>query len=257
MNEDLGRLYDKICQNRLKLNVNKTKAMIITNRRIIDMSNVNIKVAGSRIQIEKCIKYLGVFIDDKLRFRDNILNVCAKTGRKVGVLSRLRNELNMQQKISIYRSIVEPHFTYCASILFLANDGEIGRMQKLQNKCMRNILKLNRRSNVRGMLNTLEFMSVSQLIVFNTLILIFKMVRGQCPEYLCEKIKFRGDDEFRSRLRNRNDIEKIRATKKSTQNSVFFRGIELFNNLTDELRNETSIEKFKTKLRKYVTENLM
>lgn len=31
LNEDLDRLFDKLCQIKLKLNVNKTKAMIITN----------------------------------------------------------------------------------------------------------------------------------------------------------------------------------------------------------------------------------
>lgn len=139
MNDDLNRLYHKICQNKLKLNIIKTKAMVITRKRNINVEDVNIMIAGSRLEIVDCIKYLGVYIDNRLKFDKNIDNVCTKVGRKVGVLSRLRNELNMQQKITIYRTIIEPHFTYCSSVLFMANVGEMNRLQKMQNKCMRGI----------------------------------------------------------------------------------------------------------------------
>lgn len=40
----------------------------------------------------------------------------------------LKDDLNMQQKISIYETIVEPHFTYWESILFMADAGELDRM---------------------------------------------------------------------------------------------------------------------------------
>lgn len=98
----------------------------------------------------------------------------------------------------------------------------------------------------------MKFMSVRQLIVFNTFVLIFKMRGGQCPEYLCSKIKARGDNEVCDKLRNRNDIETIRATRHCTQNSLFYKGVRMFNELTDELKNETDLAVFKNKLKTYV-----
>lgn len=252
MNNDLARLYTRICQNKLKLNVNKTKAMVITRRMDVNMDDVNIQMAGSRIEIVKCIKYLGIYIDNRLSFKENIDSVCLKMGRKVGVLSRLRNELNMQQKITIYRTTIEPHLTYCSTVLFMANSGEMDRMQKVQNRCMRNILKLDRRSNVKEMLSTLEILSCRQLIVFNTLILIYKMLNGKCPRYLCDKIRLKCDNERGSRLRNANDIRTIRATKTCTQNTIFYKGVNLFNELPDEMKGELNVENFKSKLRAYV-----
>lgn len=255
INEDLDRLYEKICQNKLKLNVNKTKAMVIT-RRNVDMMDINIQIAGSRLEVVQCIKYLGVYIDNRLNFKENVDNVCRKVGRKIGVLSRLRNELNMQQKVVIYRTMIEPHFTYCSSILFMANGGEFDRMQKMQNKCMRSILRLDRRSNVRGMLNTLEFMSVRQLVNFNALMLIHKMLNGKCPEYLSDKIKMKRDNERGNRLRSRNDIQTIRATKLFTQNTIFYKGFKLFNEIPEKIKMEVDTGVFRNKLKEYVLNNI-
>lgn len=57
LNDELRNLFDKLCQHKLKLNVNKTKVMIISNRSI-DRDNINIFMNGSRLEIESQIKYL-------------------------------------------------------------------------------------------------------------------------------------------------------------------------------------------------------
>lgn len=115
INEDLSTLYDKLCQNKLKLNIGKTKVMIITNK-TCDTSVLEIFMGGERLEIVNEIKYLGVVIDHKLNFEKNVNNVCKKLGQKLNVISRLRNELNCQQKLGLYKSIIQPHLNYCSSM---------------------------------------------------------------------------------------------------------------------------------------------
>lgn len=146
LNEDLDILFRKLCQNKLRLNVNKTKVMIISNKKT-DKNNVNIYINGTRLEIEKEIKYLGVLINDNLNSDKNIDHLCKKIGSKTSVMGRLRNELNCEQKLNLYKSIIEPYFMYCASILYLSNQNDLNRLQKLQNKYLRQILKTNKYSN--------------------------------------------------------------------------------------------------------------
>lgn len=55
--------------------------------------------------------------------------------KTVNVLSRLKNYLNLQQKIVLNKSIlIEPHFTYCSTVLFLSNKCDVRRIRSLQNK---------------------------------------------------------------------------------------------------------------------------
>lgn len=53
---------------------------------------------ASRIEIQNEIEYLGIIVDDKLKFDKNVDYLCKKIGRKTNVISRLRNELSRGQK---------------------------------------------------------------------------------------------------------------------------------------------------------------
>lgn len=86
MNDDLDKLFIGLCQSKLKLNIDKTKVMILTNRDF-KKNDINIYINGSRLQIEDEIKYLGVYIDNKLKFDKNTNILCKKLGHKISVLS--------------------------------------------------------------------------------------------------------------------------------------------------------------------------
>lgn len=119
--------------------------MIITNK-LIKRDEVHIFINTVELSIVHQIKYLGVIIDDNLIFDKHVNYICKKVGMKVSVLIRLRNELNSFQKLNLYKSIIQPHFSYCSSILFLCNKTDILRLQKMQDKCMKNILRAKRKT---------------------------------------------------------------------------------------------------------------
>ena len=70
--------------------------------------------------------------------------------------------------ITIYNSMVLPHFDY--AIISWCNCGEnnINRLQKLQNMAMRIILCAPFRTHINDMLRTLGFMSVRDRITYAT-----------------------------------------------------------------------------------------
>lgn len=88
----------------------------------------------------------------------------------------------------VYKAIVAPLFEYCSSILMSLSDFNMQYLQKLQNKGMRITLKCKNRVRIKDMLETLQFLSVKERIEYNTCILIHKMINGECPSYLKNKI---------------------------------------------------------------------
>lgn len=255
MNGDLNTLYKKICENKLKLNIDKTKVMLIGNKTNVNNSEVNIEIKENKLELVTKIKYLGVMVDNKLNFTNNIDYICSKIGQKINVLNRLRKELNQNQKITVYKSIIEPHFIYAASILFLASQTDIKRLQKLQNKCMRAILNVSRLTSKRIMLEILEFMSVNQIIVYFMLIFLYKIISGVAPPYLQNKIKYKNENNRKKTLRSGNEIEKSIAKKACSQNSLFYRGIAIFNSIPDNIKEIGSMASFKKYLREFVKKN--
>jgi len=88
----------------------------------------------------------------------------------------------------VYKSVVAPLFEYCASVLIGVGNTNLQYLQKLQNKAMRMILKCNRSVRIVDMLEALKFMSINERIEYNVCLLVFKMINGQCPSYLRDKI---------------------------------------------------------------------
>lgn len=254
LNQDFSALFNNLCQYKLKLIVSKTKGMIITNKKNADPNNFKIEINNEIIELVTEMKYLGVVIDCKLNFEANINYICKKIGKKLNVLARSRNQLNCQQKIAIYKIIIEPHYTYCSSILFLSKQSDINRLQIIQNKCMRTILRLNRYSHERDILKILNFFSVQQLINFNTLTLIFKITKELTPQYLSERLNYNKTNARKNTLRDRNKIELTNATKTCSQNSLFYKGVALFNRLPDSIKSSNTIPEFKKKLKVVIME---
>lgn len=149
--------------NKLIMNVEKTKFMILHSGRNIEERETKLFTTDLKeIQRVYKMKYLGVIIDSKLNFKDYIEYIVKKTGKKINMLNRIGQYINGYTRCLIYKSIIAPHFDYCATILVGAQKSEIKKLQIQQNRAMRVIIQCNRYTPVVDMLDTLKFMSIKE-----------------------------------------------------------------------------------------------
>lgn len=252
INSDLENIYNWLCENQLKLNINKTKCMVISS--FGSFEHIEIKIGSDKIESVKSMKYLGVMIDSNLKIKSHIDYVCKKVAKKVGFLARISKNLNFMDKITIYKTIIAPHFDYCATFLLQCGQNEMNRMQKIQNRAMRIVLRVSKRTRIAEMLDVLCWMSIQQRIWYQTLVFIFKLKNKMLPGYLTKFISYTSD-RHQYELRNVNDFNIGRTNKTSTRNSIFYKGVAQFNVLPDELKNEVKMNVFKRKLASYVKSN--
>lgn len=242
--EDIETLNKWLKIKKLKLNVQKTKSMIISNKKHINYTELKIDIEGVDIERVNVFKYLGVHIDEKLTFRAHIDYVIKKIARKYGLLVRLNSQLTFWSKIFLYKTLVAPHIDYCSSVLFLASETHLKRLQRLQNKFMRHILNCNRYTHTVNMLDALQWLSVKERIVFNVMTMIFKLTNNLLPEYLTNIIK-RGRNIHSYRTRQIDDIRVASFTMTTTQKSVYYSGIRIFNELPMDIKNARTVSEFK------------
>ena len=70
--------------------------------------------------------------------------------------------------INIYNTIIKPHFEFRSTILYSCCSGQqIIRLQKLQNKAMRAILKVNRLISTSWMLDKLKWLNIRKRLQVN------------------------------------------------------------------------------------------
>lgn len=106
--------------------------MIITTRHKlsqIDPEICKLKIDGENIEFVKEIKYLGVILDSCLSFKCHFEFLRKKISKKLYFFSRISKHLTSWAKSLIFKSIIQPHFDYCASILYLLDNSSIESLQ--------------------------------------------------------------------------------------------------------------------------------
>lgn len=178
-----------------------------------------------------------------------------QVAKKIGFLGRISNKLNMMNRLTLYKSIIAPHFDYCATITFLCNKGEFKKLQKLQNRAMRIILKVNKRTSIKLMLEALCLLNVRQRITLLAMVFIFKLKNNMLPKSLVENISYVGQGQTHM-LRNNNDFKLPSMRKVSSQNCLYHKGLKEFNKLPANIKQEVNLVKFKKLLIEHIKVNI-
>lgn len=251
MTEALDMLYRYTCQNKIKINVKKSKFMLIGTERILRtfaLDGLRLSVGGTQIERVKTMKYLGVIVDCRLQFKEHWEYIVSKISRGVNYLSRCAPYLSKWSRLAVFNTIIFPHFTFCSTILYLLNQGEIDRLQKLQNRAMRIILSCSRYTPIRSMLQQLCWLPVKEYLSFSALIFIYKVKSGRSPAYLVSKLTYI-DQVHGYGTRQQNDFFVVSRGTKSAENSVFNKGLKMYNALPREVKNCETLGEFKAKLK--------
>lgn len=170
-------MFEWLNQNKLKLNVKKTKCMIINSRR--RLSDVQVFINGDEIERVDCMKYLGVMIDSKLTLNENAIYACKKLAKKIGLFGRIAKNLTFVARMNVYnRSIISPHFDFCSSLLMSSNQQCRAKLQRLQNRAIRVILRCSKYTSTALMYEALNIMNVKPRLFFNTLKMVYKIKHG-------------------------------------------------------------------------------
>lgn len=234
---------------RLKLNYAKTQFMVIGNN--VESIDVQIHFGDMQINRTDIIKYLGVMIDHALNFHANHEYVLKKIAKKTNYLGRQRKKFDLTTKKLLYTSTIAPHLDYCATVLYYSTNEQIVELQRLQNRCMRHILNLDRYAHVDDMLKTLNMMDVRQRINFNVILTIHKAATGCLPDYLCNQLKT--VNELQPYNLRTNQMYRVPQYKKdSTQKSIFHNGVKMYNDFKKIKSTNVSINVMKSQLEEYV-----
>lgn len=130
---------------KIKINNNKTQAIIFPyNKSPKRLPTRSIKFESSSINIQNQVKYLGVYLDKKLRFRIHIESACdkaIKSFRALWPILNRRSALNITNKNLIFKSVIRPILSYASPIWYKAANCHLKRFQIIQNKCLKMIHK--------------------------------------------------------------------------------------------------------------------
>ena len=145
----------------------------------------------------------------------------------------------------LVHSVITSRLDYCNSLFQNINRANLYKLQKVQNAAARLVLGKRRRDSARAALRELHWLNVDSRIVFKTILIVFKAVKGMCSE----NIKF----TYKSFNGRPEDILLLQTPTFNTQTygrRIFeYNGSRLWNALPHEMRVEEDVGKFKRELK--------
>ena len=108
--EELSRWFR--C-NKLTLNLKKTQYMFFGGPGQLNAPQATLEIGGELIKRVEGARFLGVWIDNELKWTDHINKVKTKIGQLLGVVGRVSSVLSGSSLQTLYNGIVLPHLQYC------------------------------------------------------------------------------------------------------------------------------------------------
>ncbi len=140
VNTDLKCLLDWFRANKLSLNTNKTNYLLISPNRNYT-NDYLVMVGDDKIEKKACCKFLGLMIDDQLRWTDHILYIHSKLSKSLYALNRSKNLVPCKYIKTMYESLFHSYISYGITLWGSAFKTQLNRLQVLQKKAIRCVYK--------------------------------------------------------------------------------------------------------------------
>lgn len=239
--------------NRMVINVDKTKSMLITtaqkrSRLPPHQTQLKVKLGGKVLAMAQKDRLLGVTIDQDLTWAQHIQRVLQTANAHLALLRRIKQYLPVWSRITFYNAYILPHIDYCCTIWGGGNT--VDKLTKFQRKAARVILDAHIRTPTTTLLKTLRWMPVRDRIDYKRSILIYKSLNSLAPTYCVGLFKRVMDVNSRStRLSDNPNKLYINPNLKKghIQKTIAVCGAHKWNGLDYHVTSAPTLQTFKTR----------
>ncbi len=232
--------------NVLFLNESKTEVIVFGPRENAGSRSIDLDYLAPFTS--SCIKNLGVFWDQSLKFDKQIHAVISSCFFQLRLLSKIKSFLSVKTLEIAIHALITTCLDYCNSLYLGILKSSIARLQLVQNAAA-TFLKGQRKFDlVTPILKSLHWLPVHLRIEFKILLYVFKSINNLAPSYLSDQLypynptrNLRSGDQRhlsvpRSRIKHRGD------------RAFAVAGPRLWNSLPAYIRSAQSLTVFKSSL---------
>ena len=126
--------------NKLSLNVDKTKWSLfhpLSKRQFLPQTLPNLLIEDIHIKREHVTKFLGVFIDENLSWKQHIEILSSKISKSIGILYKSRNVLSKQCLKQRYFSFIHSYVDYTNIAWASTSQSKLERLYRCQKHAAR------------------------------------------------------------------------------------------------------------------------
>ena len=139
--------------NRLKLNNDKTEALVVGSRRRVSVSQgSHLRVGSHNISFESHVKSLGVYIDANLSMAKHIDHISRSVYLEIRRISSVRHLLMRKATFQLMCSFVLSRLDYRNSLLIDITSDQMSCFQRIQNHAAKVVFCKSKQEHVTPLL---------------------------------------------------------------------------------------------------------
>ena len=250
LNADLLQINSWAYQWKMSFNPDPSKqaAEVLFSRKTKSPGHPTIYFNNSPVVSLPFTKHLGMILDSNLNFEQHLSEKISKANRGIGLIKRLRHDLDRKTLLTIYKSYIRPHLDFGDIIYDRPNvETFVNSIESIQYNASLAITGAIRGTSTERIYQELGLERLSDRRYYRRLCAFWNIVKGDSPAYLINylpAIKM-------SRNPARTNLQLFSSIPVKTDyfaNSFFPYCVNKWNNLDPDIRNVDKISSFKKAL---------
>ena len=253
LSTELSHCRDWLIENKLSLHMGKTECVLFgTSHRLSKVADFQISCSGTVINRVSTVKYLGVTLDQNLKFGEYLEGVIKQCAGRISFLFRQSALLDLNCRRILCNALIQPYLDYCCTAWYSSLSAVLRkRLDVIQRRMVRFIFSWEKVSHVdSGNLKSLAWLCIQDRVRFFKLAQVFKIRMGRAPSYLSSG--FVEISQVHSHgTRGKSFDFHVSKEIAVSQSSFVFTAIKQWNELPQSLKGISSLATFKSKLKEY------
>lgn len=252
INVELSKLVIWFKLNKLSLNIKKTHFILFRTKicSSIDTKDLNIEMDGITLQRVTTTKFLGVILNENLKWDKHIATVKQKISKSLGIMKKIRHLLSTSILTTLYFSLIHPYLSYC-NIIWASRSCVLNKLFTLQKKALRIITHSHWNCHSLPLFKRLRILPVYNLNNLQVACFAFRQTHNLLPASF-HSFFVQNNSLHSHNTRQSTNLHLLRHRLVMRKNSIRISGPLIWNKIPDSIRSLKSISLFQSKYTDYL-----
>ena len=199
------------------------------------MFNFKISINHNHIQKTEYVKYLGIYVDNKLSWKVQIGKLCSKISKVCGMIYKLRYFVLLSTLKVVYYSMFHSHLQYSLLNWGRSSKSYLQQLKILQNKVLRAILFRPKQFPTTLLYSNLNISKLDDMINMEFAKFMFKFNNKMLPEsFDCYFTKLDNIHKHNTRQKHRNECYQFHTSSESRKKTLQYICLNVSKNIPKE-----------------------
>ena len=232
--------------NGMKANPDKCHLLLSSDEKC------NASMGNHLIKNTKQQKFLGVLLDNNLKFKKHVNNLCTKASQKLSALCRVSSFMSTGQQRIIMKAFINSQFGYCPLVWMNHNRKINNRINRIHERAIRVVYNDDNATleQLLGKDNAVKIHDGNLQVLATEM---FKVKLDIAPVIMNDVFRIRKND-YNTQKADEFQSHCVKTVHYGTE-TVSFLGPKLWSILPNEYKSIININEFKSKIKSWVPKN--